>query len=136
MKKIQLPGLCGLILLVCSSWGFQGHKQINHLAVFALPPEMIGFYKKNIDYITESSVNPDRRRYSVVDEAPRHYIDLDHYGDSIHLMPPYWNKAVEKYPEDTLKAYGIVPWHVHRMYYQLRDAFMLKDPAKILRVSA
>lgn len=126
-----------LLCVLLSSWGFYGHKKINQLAVFTLPPEMIGFYKKNIGYITESSVNPDRRRYSVVEEAARHYIDLDHYGDSaVYTMPRRWSRAVEQYTEDTLKAYGIVPWHVYRMYLRLRDAFMVQDPAKVLRVSA
>ncbi|HEY0743234.1 MAG TPA: zinc dependent phospholipase C family protein [Chryseosolibacter sp.] len=118
-------------------WGFFGHQKINRLAVFTLPPEMIGFYKKNITYITEASVNPDKRRYAVVDEAPRHYLDLDHYGDSaLFKMPRYWKAAVEKYSEDTLKAYGIVPWHIERMQNRLRDAFMIRDPDQILKVSA
>jgi hypothetical protein len=126
-----------LFLLFFQNWGFFGHQRINRLAVFTLPPEMIGFYKSSISYITEAAVNPDRRRFSSVDEAPRHYIDLDHYGDSaIFFMPRYWDEAVNKYSEDTLKAYGIVPWHVNRMYYSLRDAFFLRDPQRILRISA
>ena len=32
------------------SWGFYGHKKINRMAVFTLPPEMLGFYKKHIEY--------------------------------------------------------------------------------------
>ncbi|WP_310589062.1 hypothetical protein [Dyadobacter chenhuakuii] len=56
------------------------------MAVFRLPPEMQVFYKKNIDFITENAVNPDRRRYAVVGEAERHYIDLDVYGDSAVLV--------------------------------------------------
>jgi hypothetical protein len=137
MKTLLPKGLIVLAFFFCSSWGFYGHKRINYLSVFTLPPEMIGFYKYNIDFITEASVNPDRRRFSVVDEAPRHYIDLDHYGDSaLQRMPRYWNQAVGKYSEDTLKAYGIVPWHVNRMYYQLKEAFMLQDPERILKTSA
>ena len=123
--------------LLSSSWGFYAHQQINRLAVFTLPPEMIGFYKKNIRYITEAAVNPDKRRYTVADEAARHYLDIDHYGDSaLQKMPRYWKDAVAKYTEDTLKAYGIVPWHIYTMFYRLKDAFMLKDPSKILSVSA
>lgn len=128
-----------MIFSLCSAlaWGFFAHQKINRLAVFTLPPEMIGFYKKNIDYITESAVNPDRRRMAVPDEAPRHYIDIDHYGDSaLEKMPAYWNAAVEKYTEDTLKAYGIVPWHVYAMYSRLRDAFIVRDPDAILKLSA
>src|SRR5688572_28438119 len=123
--------------MILSSWGFFAHQRINKLAVFTLPPAMIGFYKKNMTYIIETSVNPDKRRFSVPDEAPRHYIDLDHYGDSsLHKMPRFWNKAVEKYSEDTLKTYGIVPWHINTMYYRLKDAFLLRDPDRILKISA
>jgi len=98
---------------------------------------MIGFYKKNIDFITRSAVNPDKRRYAVVEEAPRHYLDVDHYGDSaLTCLPHDWEKAVARYSEDTLLAYGILPWHLLTMYYRLRDAFMVKDPSRILRLSA
>jgi hypothetical protein len=130
--------LAGVLLISTGiMWGFFAHQRLNRLAVFTLPSPMIGFYKKNIDNITEAAVNPDRRRYSVVDEAARHYLDLDHYGDSaLYKMPRRWKDAVEKYTEDTLKAYGILPWHIPKMYYQLRDAFMLKDPQRILKLSA
>lgn len=118
------------------TWGFFAHQRINRLAVFALPPEMIGFYKKHIRYITENAVNPDRRRYAVEGEAARHYIDLDVYGDSaLYKMPRFWQEAVEKYTEDTLQAYGIVPWHISLMKYQLTRAFKDRDLDRILRLS-
>ncbi len=120
------------------NWGFFAHKQINKLAVFSLPPEMLGFYKKNISYITDNAVNPDQRRYAVEGEAPRHYIDLDIYPDSVKKELPKlnWKQAVEKYTEDTLMAYGIVPWQVQRMKYQLTEAFKTRDKKNILRISA
>ncbi len=136
-KQLFCIFLLGFIALFLGGWGFYAHRQINRLSVFTLPPDMIGFYKKNIQYITEASVNPDRRRFAVVDEAPRHYIDIDHFGDSaVYKMPRFWKEAVEKYSEDTLKAYGILPWHVNVMYYRLRDAFMVKDPTRVLSLSA
>jgi len=135
-KFIAVTGLV-IVFMTSSAWGFFSHKRINRLSVFILPPEMIVFYKRNIAYIENASVNPDRRRFTVVDEAPRHYIDIDHYGDSaVHKMPRFWKDAVTRYTEDTLKAYGILPWHINRVYYQLRDAFMIRDPEKILRLSA
>lgn len=138
MKKLAVVILLLLISPFLSGfWGFFAHQRINRLAVFTLPPEMILFYKNNLGYITEAAVNPDRRRFSMPEEAPRHYIDLDHFGDSaLFKIPQAWNKAVEKYSEDTLKAYGIVPWHINRMYYQLKDAFMVGDPERILKLSA
>ncbi len=118
-------------------WGFHAHRKINRLAVFTLPPEMIGFYKKNIQYIVEKSVNPDMRRYVNKLEAPRHYIDLDVYGDSaLEIMPRYWREAVEKFTEDTLQAYGIVPWHINRVRYRLTEAFKERDLERVLRYSA
>ena len=94
---------------------------------------MIFFYKKNINYIVEASVYPDMRRYAVPEEGPRHYIDMDEHNDSI---PKRWNDAVEKIGKDTLMLHGIVPWHSYRTYLQLREAFLLKDPKRILRLSA
>jgi len=119
------------------NWGFFAHQRINRLAVFTLPSEMITFYKHHIQYITENAVNPDRRRYAVDYEAPRHYIDLDVYGDSaVYKLPRYWQDAVEEYTEDTLQAYGIVPWHVHFVTYQLTEAFKENNSEDILRYSA
>lgn len=118
-------------------WGFHAHRKINRLAVFTLPPEMISFYKKNIQYITEKSVNPDMRRYVNKLEAPRHYIDLDIYGDSaLEILPKFWSEAVEKFTEDTLQAYGIVPWHINRVRYRLTEAFKNRNLEQVLRYSA
>lgn len=119
------------------SWGFYAHQRINRLAVFSLPPEMIGFYKKHIRYITENAVNPDQRRYAVAGEAARHYIDIDRYGDSaIYKIPRFWQQAVEKYTADTLQAYGIVPWHINAMKHQLTQAFKDRNIDRILGLSA
>ena len=123
--------------IAISGWGFFAHKKINRLAVFTLPVEMIGFYKKNIEYITDASCNPDRRRYAVPEEAPRHYIDLDDYGDSaVYKLPRYWKDAVSKFSDDSLQAHGILPWYINNMFSALRDAFFIRDPQKILRYSA
>jgi len=65
-------------------WGFFAHRRINRLAVFTLPPEMMVFYKPNIDWISDHAVDPDMRRYATKNEAPRHYIDLDVWG-----QPPF-----------------------------------------------
>ena len=63
-----------------SLWGFYGHRKINRMAIFSLPQEMLGFYKKNIEFITVHAVDPDKRRYATKHEAVRHYIDVDHWG--------------------------------------------------------
>ena len=133
-----------LVLLACCvvipvfSWGFFAHKMINRLAVFTLPESLLLFYKTNIEYITEHAVDADMRRYSDPEEACRHYIDLDYYEVNVPIdtVPKYWKDAVAKYSEDTLKAYGIVPWHINLMKYKLTEAFKAKDVDRILKISA
>jgi len=122
MKKWSI----GLLLLgiVCSAflfekageeWGFFGHRRINRMAVFTLPPELLGFYKNNIEYITEHAVDPDKRRYATQHEAVRHYIDLDHWGEyPFPNVPRNWIDVLIKYTDvyavttanDTLHLFG------------------------------
>jgi len=118
-------------------WGFFAHQQINRLAIFMLPAEMMPFYKKHLRYVMEHSVDPDQRRYALKNEAPRHFIDLDSYGDSVsYKLPIFWNEAVEKFTEDTLMKHGIVPWHIQLMKFQLTKAFKENDATRILKLSA
>jgi hypothetical protein len=130
-----------LLLLFCSvqcyCWGFYGHRQINYYAVFLLPPEMMVLYKPNIDILAEHSVDPDKRRYAVKEEGPRHYIDIDRYGKYPYdSLPRRWNDAVAKFSEDTLMAHGIAPWWIPRMLSRLTAAFKEKNQSKILKLSA
>ena len=118
-------------------WGFYGHALLNRQAVYSLPPEMLPLYKKELTFLSEKSVNPDRRRYAVKGEAEKHYIDLDHYGDSArHRLPKYWFAALEKFPEDSLRAHGIGPWSAYLTLISLTKAFEAKNKAAILRLSA
>lgn len=107
------------------------------MALFTLPQELFAFYKPNIDYITEHAVDPDKRRYAVADEAPRHFIDIDHYGTyPFPALPHKWHDAVIKYSEDTLDTYGIVPWWCETMMNRLTQNFKDKDANAILRTTA
>ncbi len=116
-------------------WGFWAHKFINRMAVYRLPPAMAPLFKKNIDIIAENAVNPDRRRYSVVGEAEKHYIDLDAYGDSLAFLPRDWNSAVRKFGEDSLRKHGIAPWHLQQHVYRLTEAFRNRNKALIIKLA-
>lgn len=130
-----------MIILLCTSlksfcWGFYAHKIINYYAVFLLPPEMMVLYKKNLHFIREHAVDPDKRRYAVKGEGARHFIDIDRYGPPPYKIPHKWKDALTKYPEDTLVTYGIVPWWINNMLQRLTGAFKSKDQVKILKLSA
>lgn len=118
-------------------WGFYAHQKINYYAVFLLPPEMLVLYKPNITFLSEHATDPDKRRYAVPGEGARHYIDIDHYGPYPYVaLPRKWKDAVAKYGEDSLLAYGVVPWNIEGMLSRLTNAFKEKDFSKIMKTSA
>lgn len=118
MKKIILLSFVGILFLAsaysnlqrkpivsthnahctASDWGFFGHRRINRMAVFTLPPDMMVFYKKHIEFITDHAVDPDKRRYATKHEAVRHYIDIDQWGTyPFENVPRIWTDALLKY---------------------------------------
>ena len=137
MKKIYFSLLALLFTHPSYCWGFYAHGKINYLAVFLLPPQMIGFYKKHIDYIREHATDPDKRRYAIPDEGPRHFIDINHYGNYPYAsLPRIYDSAVAMYSKDSIHAYGIVPWWIQIMKGKLVKAFKDKDVYTILKTSA
>lgn len=140
MKQFIL--VCMFFLLAkpmeINAWGFYAHRKINKLAVFTLPPELFGFYKAHIAEITKRATAADERRGVSPTEAPKHYLDADHYEHACPLdtIPHEWNAAIAKYTEDTLQSYGIVPWNIDFVIYRLTEAFKEKDVPKIIRLSA
>ena len=137
MKRIILLAMGCMLFSDCFCWGFYAHQKINYYAVFLLPPEMMVFYKPNIAFLAEHAVDPDKRRYAVAAEGPRHYIDIDHYGKYPYPnLPRVWKDAVTKFGEDSLQKYGIVPWHIQTMLLRLTAAFREKSFSRILKTSA
>jgi hypothetical protein len=137
MKKLLLLIVLAFVTKTCFCWGFYAHQKINYYAVFLLPPQMLLFYKQNIQFLSEHAADPDKRRYLIANEGPRHYIDIDHYGTPpFNNLPRRWDSAVARFSEDSLQAHGIVPWWVQMMKGRLTNAFKEKDAAKILKLSA
>ena len=98
-----------------TNWGFFAHRRINRLAVFTLPIDLIPFYKKHIDFLTNNAVGPDKRRYAVATEGIRHYIDLDIWGTApFNALPrnrvvasrSYTEILVLKEQKDSLRLFG------------------------------
>jgi len=137
MKRFILFMLCCSVTSNSFCWGFYAHRKINYFACFLLPPEMLLFYKSNIEFITEHATDPDKRRYAIPEEGPRHYIDIDHYGTYPYKsLPRKWTDALAKFSKDSLTEYGIVPWHIQAMLQRLTNAFKEKNFSKIIKNSA
>ena len=87
-------------------WGFFAHRRINRLAALTLPPEMMVFFKPNIDWISDHATDPDMRRYATTWEGPRHYIDLDEYGEvPFENLPRTFMPALQQFTE----IFGLLP---------------------------
>ncbi len=98
---------------------------------------MMALYKPNISFLEIHATDPDKRRYAVKEEGPRHYIDIDHYGMyPFPLLPRKWNDAIAKFSKDSILEHGIVPWHIQVMLHRLTDAFIKKDFVSIMKNSA
>lgn len=120
MKYKTKWGTCLLITTLLLSafirpdedWGFFVHRRINRLAVFTLPVDLIGFYKKNVEYITDHATDPDMRRYVVPIEGIKHYIDLDNWNwkelpkDFIATRRMFTEVFIINEKQDTLRLFG------------------------------
>lgn len=134
---IAIGGLTILVAIICSSWGFLVHRTIHQLAIYELPESMQYFFHRNMSYLVKNSVRPDQRRNEDKEEAPKHFIDLELYGDSAAWrMPLRWNDAVKKYGKDSLQKCGYVPYYVITMKDRLTAAFRSGNKDSILFYAA
>ncbi len=97
-RSYKLPLVLGtlLALVLLSSgfvvWGFYAHREINRLAVHTIPAPLARFYKRYSVYVETHAIDPDKRRYAAKLEGPRHFIDMERFGDgTIDALPKeFW----------------------------------------------
>jgi len=121
------------VAFVVLSWGVFGHEHINNAAVMALPKPMQTFFYNHLDFITQESSVPDLRKYTLRDKAegPRHYIDMENFGDVASIPLPF-EEAKKKYDEKFLADNGTLPWYIQETMTKLTKAFKDKRKNEIL----
>lgn len=125
------------IAVSIGSWGFFVHRIVGQLAMYQLPKKMRPFFYENINYIDKEIVQPDLRRNSDSFEVPKHFIDLERYGDSAAWkMPLKWDDAVRIYTRDSLMKNGYVPYQVMMSKEKLTQAFRDHNKDSILFYAA
>lgn len=143
--KTKILKISFLFLLISGSislvyaWGSWGHKHISRAAVFALPESMRSFYYNHIDFITESAVVPDLRKYVINDkmEGPRHFVDIEDFGNiPLDAFPKTTKEAYTKYDSTFLNKTGYLPWYIQNLTDKLTQAFKKKNKSEILFISA
>jgi len=140
MKKVKnVNKVFILIFLVTtlSSWGFLVHKTVHQLAVYQLPDEIAPFFYANMEKLVYDAARPDTRRNTDSTEAPKHFIDMEGFGENaVRKMPVEWEKAVKTYSKDSLIKYGYVPYQVQFTKNQLTTAFRNKNKDSIIFYAA
>ena len=124
LKKISCIAILFALLLTCGSWGFLVHKTTVQLAVYKLPKQLQPFFYKQLKYLVANAGRPDTRRNTDSTEGPRHFIDLERFGENAGYVMPYsWDSAQRIYSRDSLLLYGYVPYEVTRIQAKLTNAF-------------
>lgn len=120
------------------AWGAKGHRTINTIAVDALPArELKDFFTANVDYLDQHAMDADNAKKTDPQEGPRHFIDIDMYGEyPFKELPEDYEKALEKFGLETVNKRGILPWQIERTYNDLVQALKDNDGDLILRHAA
>ncbi|MDG2425916.1 MAG: zinc dependent phospholipase C family protein [Flavobacteriales bacterium] len=122
--------------LLWGAWGFSVHRNINRSAVYALPSPFKEYVLPHVDWLSEHAVDADKRKYAVVDEAPKHYIDLDALPLPWDSVPHRYDRAVELFSRDTVWEYGVLPWQIRWTYNGLVEALKEGDLERTLKSMA
>lgn len=128
MKKTNLILLLPLALLL-SAWGYKGHRIISGNVAVCVP-QQTGFLKPAwTNFITNHASDPDNRRDTDPNEAPRHYIDIDNYPEFIATgrIPQTYDSVTIAHGTGWVIDQGILPWATLRTYDSLKSAFSRGD---------
>jgi hypothetical protein len=122
------------------SWGSDGHRMINRLAIEALPADAPAFLKSRraINEIEYLGPEPDRWRSPAEPElnyaqAPEHFIDLEtadvvgplprRRSDFLNLLAAYRAAHPAQASVETPEKVGLQPWQTNEVWERLKAAF-------------
>lgn len=141
LRYASLLALAVFMAHTTAAWGFEAHRNITRMAVLQLPPPLLPLYRTYVHELAEASLTPDRRRYVMPAEGPRHYLAID----LLKQAEQQHNKALMGMPQDSVlplfgtaerRHLGTLPWHVVQLHHQLTQAMAEKKPELILKLSA
>jgi hypothetical protein len=107
------------------AWSFDVHRWLVERAIPLLPGELRPFFDTHRRFVVEHSIDPDLwRRAGFVEEAPRHFVDLDAFGPyPFSDLPRDYDEAVKKFGKEMVDRNGLLPWRTAEMYERLAKAF-------------
>lgn len=109
-----------------TAWGFEAHKFIVDRMIELLPPELKPLFAARRAFIVERAIDPDLWRNVWEDEAPNHFLDIDHeaFGPYPFLgLPRDYADAVQKFGRDLVHQQGLLPWRTSEFFGRLLREF-------------
>ena len=118
-----------LVLLVPAptfAWGFEAHKFIADRMIELLPPELKPLFVARRPFIIERAIDPDLWRNVWEEEAPNHFLDIDHEAFGPYPfagLPRDYADAVQKFGRDFVHQQGLLPWRTSEFFGRLLREF-------------
>ena len=118
-----------LVLLVpvpTFAWGFEAHKFIADRMIDLLPPELKPLFVARRPFIIERAIDPDLWRNVWEEEAPNHFLDIDHEAFGPYPfagLPRDYADAVQKFGRDFVHQQGLLPWRTSEFFGRLLREF-------------
>lgn len=106
------------------AWGFDAHRFIAEQMIALLPAEIRPLFEQRRDEVVMRAVDPDLWRNIFPDEAPNHFVDLDHFGKYPYSeLPREYDRAVQEWGRETIHTQGLLPWRTAEIFGMLQREF-------------
>jgi hypothetical protein len=127
--RMIISFICLLILAApLQAWGDKGHRVVTRLAITTLPQELRPWFAGRESELADHASDPDHWRQDAK-EGPRHFLDMEPYGDPDHL--PHTVEEAKARLGGEFYRQGVVPWIIQDRWRDLVAAFQVGDPAKV-----
>jgi D-aminopeptidase len=129
LRVLTALWLC-LAASTAHGWGETGHTLITRKACEAMPEPLRALFLAHAATIASHSMDPDLWRREDRSEGPRHFLDVDYEGFGpfpFTGLPREWRAAAEKFGEETLRKYGVLPWRVDEYVGVVAEAWRSGD---------
>jgi hypothetical protein len=115
-KSVCISAVGLLLLILLGGWGSTGHRIINSEVVVDLPASM-QFFIRNAGFLRDHASDADNRKNQdsqkpyILQEGPRHFIDMERFSEfASKSIPEDFSAVISEYDSATVFDIGIVPW--------------------------
>ncbi len=124
-KILSRTVVSSLLILLLSSWGYQGHQKISGGITVILPLEMAFLVPGWTDIVRLHASDADYRKDTDPDESPRHNIDIDNYPEFIFSgkINQDLDSLIAEFGYSFVIDQGVLPWATLTSYDSLVSCF-------------